>query len=188
MHTAELLPVGDSRPIQIQADSIQQIDWLKVRDVLGRPVSVLLDYDQAMALATHEVPEPVSQAICRARDIGAIERFGIASDNPFAGLLSGMRKHTDYSFGPYVEGGRLITKANPLFYHRIIEELDIESSRLLMVGHDYRRDILNAQEVGISTIQVPPLGTLYQGLVAHRGRRLTRCARRIVRSLPVVGI
>lgn len=184
MHKAELLSVDEHRPIRHQATSVQNIDWIEVANALGRPVSVLFDYDQAIAPATNTVPSEVRNSIYQAREIGAIARFGIASDNPLAGTLSGMRRHSDYIFGPYIKGARLITKASPLFYQRILDVLDADPSDLLMVGHDPLRDILSAQSVGISTIQVPPLGTLYQGLVAHRGRRLAQSARRLTGSTP----
>jgi hypothetical protein len=115
MHTAELLQADQPRPVQLEATSIQEIDWLEVADAFDRAISVLFDYDQAMALATNTVPSEVRNSICQAREIGAIARFGIASDNPLAGTLSGMRRHSDYIFGPYIKGARLITKASPFF-------------------------------------------------------------------------
>ncbi|MCA9330223.1 HAD hydrolase-like protein [Candidatus Saccharibacteria bacterium] len=183
MLNAEMPSVGAPYPLCVEASSVQAINWTEIADTIGHPVNVLLDYDQAIALATQPVSQDVKTSICRARELGSIAKFGIASDNPLASTLSGMRSHIDYNFGPYINGARLVTKASTLFYSRILDVLNIDPSCVVMVGHDIRRDIINAQEVGIATIRVPALGTLYQGLVANRGRQISGMARRIIATL-----
>lgn len=141
---------------------------------------MLFDYDQAVAFATNPVPPEVRTTICAAREVGLIAAFGIASDNPFARTLSGLQSHADHMFGPFRAGIKVITKASPVFYQRIVHELDIDPAHIVMIGHDARRDIAHAQEAGINTIEVPALGTLMQGVKLHRGRRLVESAGRFL--------
>jgi FMN phosphatase YigB (HAD superfamily) len=172
-------PVGF--PLSFRADSVIDINWQMLCEEVGQPPTVLFDYDQAVAFATNPVLPEVRTSICEARDIGHIAGFGMASDNPFVGALSGIRSHADHIFGPFLAGKRVVTKATPAFYERIINELNADPTSVVMIGHDARRDIANAQAVGIHTIEVPTLGTLMQGLRLHRGRRLVESA---VRFLP----
>ena len=150
------------------------INWHSLADTLGFVPHVFFDYDQAAALATHPVTPEVRESVCEARELGHMASFGFASDNPFVGVLSGMRSHADHIRTPFMDWKRLriVTKANPQFFGAMLLDLGIDGSRTVMVGHDPIRDIENPQSVGITTIEVPELGSLADGILAHRGRRL----------------
>ena len=165
-------PRPEALPASFLAPSVLDVQWHDLSEQVGAVPHVLFDYDQATALATNSVPNDVRETICQARERGHIQSFGMASDNPFVGMLSGMRAHADYIFGPFVVGGRLVTKASPRFYQQIVDHMGVDPASIVMVGHCTRRDIANAQAVGINTIQVPPLGTLMEGVRRHRGRRI----------------
>lgn len=62
---------------------------------------------------------------------------------------------------PFFYRGRLITKTNPLFWRRVLDELDVDPETVGMVGDEYLRDIEIPNRLGMRTVLVTPRGPDY---------------------------
>lgn len=181
---AERIPVTDPSQLpDFAAASFLDVRYDQLGAYIGAPPIVLADYDQTTALATHMADPAVRTHVREALEFGHIASFGMASDNPLVRQLSGLRNLSEHVFTPYFESMRLVTKKNVRFYERIVEELDVSPHTIVMIGHHAVRDIANAKEAGLTTVQVPELGRKRDGILQHRGARIAATLQSRVQAL-----
>jgi uncharacterized protein len=75
-------------------------------------------------------------------------------------------------FQPFWHKGRFIRKPNPLFFTRVLQELNIKPEQAIMIGDKIRTDVRGAHGVGIRTVLIKPRGRdyWYDRLILYRWR------------------
>ena len=160
-----------------EADSFVGINFDELATHAGGPLHVVADLDHTLRIPSGNVDSAVSEHISAARVAGTIISFSIATDNLLCHYAPGAAEVSDKIYRPFFHHRVFVHKPHPAYYSRIIDDLDVPPSSIIMIGNDPYSDIYGANLVGMTTIQVPSIGSsipteFLRRHKEHRGRRI----------------
>jgi predicted HAD superfamily phosphohydrolase YqeG len=163
------------------ANTVLEVDFSE----LNTP-NVLLDLDLTIrrAYAT-EIEEDIVSHLAEQRDKGLIGSISLATNS--GNDLSNFANQLDANvFQPFTRDGEYIRKPSATFFNHILSELGAAANTVVMIGDRYQLDIIGANQIGITTVTVEPLGRDYLPdrllLTRYRDNRALRLAERLLRS------
>ena len=160
-----------------EAESFVGINFDELAAHAGGPLHVIADLDHTLRIPSGNVDSSVTEHISAARVAGSILSFSIATDNVFGHYAPGASEVSDKIYRPFIHDKVFVHKPHPAFYCRIVDDIQAPPSSILMIGNDPYNDIFGAKLVGITTMQVPSIGSsipteFLRRHKEHRGRRI----------------
>lgn len=160
-----------------KAESFVEINFDELATHIGGPLHVVADLDHTLRIPSGNVDSDASAHISAARVAGSILSFSIATDNVFGHYAPGATEVSDKIYRPFFHDKVFVHKPHPAFYCRIVDDIQVPPSSILMIGNDPYHDIFGAKLVGMTTMQVPSIGSsipteFLRRHKEHRGRRI----------------
>jgi ribonucleotide monophosphatase NagD (HAD superfamily) len=168
-----------------ESESFLDVNFEGLANHVGSPIHVVADLDHTLRIPSDRLGLDVINHVSQARSDGVIESFNIGTDNIFGRYAPGALQIANRIYRPFVHDKMFIRKPHPAYFGKIIDDIQVPPSTIIMIGNDNYRDIYGANQVGMTTVQVPPIGSsiLVEFARHHRGRRFMKLGKTAVNKL-----
>lgn len=158
-------------------DKFVGINFEDLAEHVGAPFHVIADLDHTLRVPSDTVDPLISDHVKAARAAGSILSFSIATDNLFGRFAPGATEIAEKIYRPFFHDRVFVHKPHPAYYGRIVDDIKVPPSTIIMIGNDPYHDIFGANLVGMTTVQVPSIGSsipteFIRHHRHHRGRRV----------------
>lgn len=168
----------------IIANDIFSVDYPALAEQINQAPHIVSDMDQVLRRPSGVIPDEVHDLVSDLLQNGNIASFSVATNNPLGHKAPGSERF-DRVFRAFVCRSGLVRKPEPRFFEPIFEVLQVTPKECVMIGDNLLTDIYGGNLVGMTTVQVAPLGSnyVYEFCKQHRGRRFLRIGQSILTKL-----